>query len=165
METIMADLISLYRGPMAQANDLLPARMHSRAADVISLAMGYQETKFATRQQYGGGPGHGYHQFERPSVRRIMIHPRAKAPLQDICQKLDQPFTDASIYVGLLTDDVLDFALARLLMWTDAASLPQIGDEAGAWSFYIRVWNPGKPRPSDWHESYDKALRAVSGAA
>lgn len=158
----MADLVYLYRNPMQQANDLLPSRMRSKAADVLSLAIGYQESKFAETQQRAGGPAHGYHQFERPSVKRIMVHRASAAPLKAVCDKLGQPFTDASIYVGLLTDPVLDFALARLLIYTDAASLPQIGDEAGAWAYYLRVWNPGKPRPADWHDAYDKALQTVA---
>ncbi len=46
-----------------------------------------------------------------------------------------------------------DFALdlhetgvfARLLLWTDAKPLPAIGDEQGAWDYYLRNWRPGKP--------------------
>lgn len=41
--------------------------------------------------------------------------------------------------------------LARLLLYTDPARLPELGAEAGVWQLYLRTWRPG---------AYDKGITA-----
>lgn len=53
------------------------------------------------------------------------------------------PATDEAIWAAIETNDVLAAALARLLLYTDPARLPVLGDEEGAWQYYLRLWRPG----------------------
>ena len=58
-------------------------------------------------------------------------------------------------------DDVLAAAFARLLLFTDPAKLPKLGDADGAWQLYLRTWRPGKPHPHTWPDLYAQALEAT----
>ncbi|WP_447751835.1 hypothetical protein [Pseudomonas nicosulfuronedens] len=51
------------------------------------------------------------------------------------------------MWAAIEHDDILAACMARLLLFTDPARLPALGDESGAWDMYLRVWHPGKPRP------------------
>ncbi len=57
--------------------------------------------------------------------------------------------------------DDLATAFARLLLWSDSAPLPTIGDEEGAWEYYLRLWKPGKPSRERWAEVYPQAVAAL----
>jgi hypothetical protein len=70
--------------------------------------------------------------------------------------------TAPSVYARLDQDDVLAAAFARLLLWSDPASLPRIGDAESAWALYLRTWRPGKPKRDSWDGLYQRAVAAVS---
>ena len=53
---------------------------------------------------------------------------------------------------------MLAAAAARLLLFTDPKRLPQLGDEAGAWALYLRVWRPGKPHKRTWPALYARSI-------
>jgi hypothetical protein len=36
-----------------------------------------------------------------------------------------------------------------------------VGDVAGAWALYMRVWRPGKPHRQTWPALYQHALKGV----
>ena len=137
------------------AFQLLPVKMDSRLARVIHAAIGYQETKYLTRRQYGNGPAAGYWQFERGGIKGVMLH-RASARLaMQVCDARGVEFNSEKIWEAMQVDDVLAAAFARLLMYTDAAPLPETSDEA--WHMYAdkaRTWSPGKPHPDDWSASW-----------
>ncbi|MET3652466.1 hypothetical protein [Dyella japonica] len=69
-----------------------------------------------------------------------------------------------SVYAALATDDLLAAGFARLLLLTDAAALPALGDQASAWSYYQRNWRPGRPHPEAWPQHYATALATVRAA-
>lgn len=142
---------------------LLPAKFDGRQARVQLLANGMQETRFETRQQIGGGPGRSYWQFEQGGgIRGVLTHPASKAYARAFCGLRAVAPVESDVYASFLSDDQLACAFARLMLWTDANPLPQLGDADGAWVYYLRNWRPGKPRPDTWAANYAAALEAVA---
>lgn len=136
-------------------------RYDSREARVMLLAIGLQETGFATRVQHGNGPGRSFWQFEQGGVNGIYGHPRTCDPLMRLASARGVVFTPLAIYRALLSDDVLGAGCARLLLFSDAAALPSANDPLGGWKYYLRNWRPGKPRPEAWPVNYANANSAV----
>lgn len=137
-----------------EAFKLLPPKMNSHAARVLMAAYGYQETKYATRYQYGGGPARGYWQFELGgAVKGVMTHEASASLARKVCHARGVPFVRATVWAALATDDVLAAAFARLLIYTDPFELPTTSE--AAWDMYAkRLWRPGKPHPETWQESW-----------
>lgn len=145
------------------AFQLLPTGMDSRLARVIHAAIGYQETKYATRVQYGDGPARSYWQFEngkKAAINGVLNH-RATAELaKKVCAARGVEPERMAVWKAMETDDVLGAAFARLLMYTDPFPLPTT--QEGAWQMYAnRLWNPGKPRPETWSNSWGYGLECV----
>ena len=144
-----------------QALDLLPEKMRSDKAKVMLLAIGLQESRLVHRKQIGG-PAKSYLQFELGGgVKGVMNHKAVKSITEDVCSKVSVPFGGMYIHNAMEFNDVLAFALGRLLLYTDPKSLPEIGDAQGAWDFYQRVWRPGKPHRDTWDSLYSDAVEAV----
>lgn len=143
-----------------EAFAFLPTKMDSRQARIVHAAIGFQESEFKARRQFGNGPARGFWQFESGGgVKGVMTHAASKKYAQAICQARGVPFVQKDVWAALEHDDVLAAVFARLLMWADAAPLPQ--NERDAWLMYERTWRPGKPHPDKWEESYASAVEAV----
>ena len=145
---------------------LLPAAMDTRAARVMLLAIGLQESRFTARRQLVGnpprpvGPAKGYWQFERGGgCAGVVHHAASQYWAAQVCRARGVAFTSHAIWNAIEHDDVLAAAAARLLLFTDPRRLPEVGDEASAWRLYIRTWRPGKPHRSTWPALYDQAVR------
>ncbi len=154
------------------ALQFLPPVMDSAAARVLLLAIGLQESGLQSRRQLGNGPARSLWQFELGSQLRgggiwgVFLHDSSRGLLQQLCDARHCAFTPSSIYSAIEIDDVLAAGLARLLIFTDRAPLPALGDVDGAWVLYSqRTWVPGKPRPADWPNNYARAMRFVQGVA
>lgn len=149
---------------------LLPAKMDSRAARVLLLAMGLQESNFEHVRQIGGGPGRGNWQFEpgtklsRGGVWGIYLHSASRGHLESICRIRGVQFEPHAIWLQIERDAPFACACARLLMWTDAGALPAADDELGGWSFYAGVWRPGRPRFETWAANHRDARQACGVA-
>ena len=140
---------------------LLPPVMRSKEATLMLLAIGLQESRFLHRRQIGG-PARGFWQFERGGgVLGVLTHPASRQAARDVCARYDIGWDSREVYRELVDNDVLGAAFARLLLWTDPAPLPALGDEDGAWAYYRRNWRPGKPHPQTWPEMYQNALSFV----
>lgn len=149
---------------------LLPSAMNTPAAQVNLLTIGLQESLFEFRRQLGDGPARGFWQFEegnaksRAGVYGVMNHASSKEHMKRICANFGVEFTTPAVWTALETNDVLACCAARLLMYTDAAKLPQCGDQDVAWKMYAeRVWRPGKPHPDKWPANYKAAMKEVLG--
>ena len=141
---------------------LLPERMDSREARILMAAIAMQESRLVHRHQVGG-PAHGLWQFERGGgVRGVLRHPASEDHAVRLCRRLNVEPTVDAVYDVLEFDDVLAAGFARLLLWTDAARLPRIGDPEGAWAYYLRNWRPGKPHLSTWPAMYRAALEIAA---
>lgn len=143
---------------------LLGKHMDTPEARVMLLAIGLQETRYETRYQLGDGPGRGYWQFEPGGTYGVWQHHSSHEALRLLCHDRDVPFDPRGIYEALEHDDVLAAGVARLLLFTDSAPLPELGDQKGAWSLYARCWRPGHPRPERWNGNYRLALSEVKGS-
>ncbi|HEY0201134.1 MAG TPA: hypothetical protein VGC24_05530, partial [Burkholderiaceae bacterium] len=65
------------------------------------------------------------------------------APAQALCKVRGVAFTPQAVWDALDDDDLLAAGFARLLLYTDPAPLPAVGDVEGAWAYYLRNWRPG----------------------
>jgi hypothetical protein len=139
---------------------LLPPKLTSDQARVQTLAIFLQESGLKCRVQIGG-PAHGLAQFERGGVTGVLSHPASADLAKSLCAVRGVPAVCESVYVALATDDLLAAGFARLLLLTDAAALPALGDQAAAWAYYQRNWRPGRPHPEAWPQHYATALATV----
>ena len=145
---------------------LLPPAMDSTEARVLMYAIGLQESRFTHRAQVidggGKGPARGLWQFERGGgVAGVLRHPASRFWANSVCNARNVPAQPLNTWLALETDDVLAAALARLLLFTDPARLPAVGEQSESWTYYLRNWRPGKPHPRTWPECYETALKAV----
>lgn len=122
----------------------LPARMRSREAVVMLLAIGLQESLFKYRRQMGNGPARGLWQFERMGgVAGVLQHRKTATLAMETCRARGVDVAASDVHAALEHDDVLAAAFARLLLWTDPKPLPALNDVDGAWQLYLRTWRPG----------------------
>lgn len=130
---------------------LLPTPMGGIEARVMLLAIGLQESRFVHRRQMVGspprptGPAKSFWQGEQGGgmVHGVRLHPATAAHAAALCAASGVPNEDRAIWDAIEHDDRLAAGRARLLLWSDASSMPDIQDESGAWSLYLRTWRPG----------------------
>ena len=152
---------------------MLPARMRSREAIVMLLAIGLQESLFKYRRQMGNGPARGLWQFEMMGGVNGVLQHRSSAKLAlDACRDRSVTAAADDVHAKLEHDDVLAAVFARLLLWTDPKPLPALNDIETAWQLYLRTWRPGAyARGTDeqkaalrkkWGTYYAQAMQEVS---
>lgn len=165
-----AHLATIHRDIVGPGLRLLPPSMGSRDAKVMLLAIGLQESRFTARLQRPirtgapNGPARGFWQFERGGgVKGVMTHSASAAYARIVCFGRGVEFKAMPVWSALAEDDLLACAFARLLLFTDPRPLPKLGDEDGAWSYYVANWRPGKPHRQTWAKLYGDALAEVGG--
>ena len=136
---------------------LLPDKMDTLEARRQQAAIGWQESKYLTRVQYGGGPAHSYWQMEETGGVHGVMNFKADggkiaALARSVCHARGFPFVRHDVWKALATDDVLGAAFCRLLMYTDAYPVPKTEKEG--WSMYLRTWRPGRPHPEYWPQAW-----------
>ena len=100
-----------------------------------------------------------------------MLHHAVCGPhLTAVCERYGLMPEADRIWNALVYNDSLAFAVARLLLWTDPAALPAVGDADAALAYYARNWRPqwwerGMPEPGRWAGSYAEAMDAVAASA
>lgn len=150
------------RNAINEAFDLLPAKMDSQLARIQHAAIAFQETKYLTRVQYGGGPARSYWQFENgklAGINGVLTHPATARIALDICKIRGIEPERMAVWRAMEVDDVLGAAFARLLMYTDSLPVPK--NESEGWAMYLRTWRPGKPHPDTWPKAYADAKAVV----
>lgn len=155
--------LSFVRGKIiAQTyREVLPGKFDSEGANLMLLAIGLQESRFEHRQQIGG-PARSFWQFERNGgVAGVLMHASTGRHAHAVCILRGIAPTKEAVYARMIDDDLLGCAFARLLLYTDPAPLPELGDAAGAWAYYLRNWRPGKPHQSSWNGLYAQARLAA----
>jgi hypothetical protein len=146
---------------------MLPLAMDSPKARVMLLTIGQQESKFKDRYQVlnggGKGPALSFWQFERGGgVKGVMNHAATTGHAHRLCVERGVPWDAAAIWAKLETDDLLACGFARLLLYSDAQSLPSISDADAAWKLYAeRTWRPGKPHRETWDAYHTNARLAL----
>lgn len=128
------------------------------------LAIALQESGIIHRYQvvnHGlAGPARGWWQFEcKGGVAGVMAHPRSQSLARIVCARYFVEWEREAIWRALEGHDGLSTAFARLLLWTDAGSLPR-GEEDG-WHTYLRNWRPGRPHPAAWSSHWALASEVI----
>lgn len=162
-------------GPVADALLLLPAKMTSPQAELMLLAIGLQESELKHRRQHGNGPARSLWQGEQGGGMVAGLLGFHNQDVQDLarglCAVRGVPAQPRAVWEAIEHDDVLAAGLARLLLYTDPARLPGLGDEEGAWQLYLRTWRPGAftrgtaakraELRQKWARNYAQALEVV----
>ncbi|MEK9809114.1 MAG: hypothetical protein VW362_01605 [Candidatus Nanopelagicales bacterium] len=146
---------------------LLPSAMDTQEARAMLIAIALQESRLLYRKQIGG-PARGFHQFETGGVRAVLRHTATAAHAQDVLTTLGYAtpdplvFADVSgLHTAFTTDDLLDCAFARLLLYADARPMPPANAYDLSWDIYLFGWRPGKPHRQTWNAFYDQAWAVV----
>jgi len=168
-------LRDIRRSAIEPALLLLPAKMESLQAILMLLAITRQEDPEQRRRQWPTGPARSLWQAEQgggmitgllnyriQSVRELAV---------GLCVGRGVVPAAPDVWKAIERDDILAAGLARLLLYTDPARLPELGDESGAWELYLRTWRPGaydKGTPAKraelrkkWSAGYAAALEAA----
>lgn len=134
-------------------------------ARLLLMAIAGQESEWAHRRQIGG-PARSFWQFERGGgVAGVLSHPFSKAKIAAVCTELKIPCDVAVVYEAMAWNDVLGASMARLLLFTDAAQLPEVGKVEEGWQYYLRNWRPGMPHPQTWPARYGTSMGLVEATA
>ena len=127
----------------------------SPQAQVQTLAMGLQESRFEHRVQING-PARGFWQFETAGVTGVLRHEASRDAAREVLARLAYADTSPQkIHAALEHNDVLAACFARLLLWTDARPLPTTATDG--WAQYLATWRPGKPHPNTWALFFEAA--------
>lgn len=153
---------SLVRATIDLGLLLLPPRLRSLEAVAFLGAIGWQESGWTERWQASRGPARGYFQFEVIGVQGVCDHPATRAMARRVVRACDlgrywppHRLPDVrALHEALACHDALAVAMARLLLWQHPASLPRPEDGEPAWTQYVELWRPGRPRPSTWERAW-----------
>ena len=144
----------IVRPSLALLERLAGVAANDEAVQMVVTIAG-QESNWDARKQYGG-PARSYWQFEQGGgVWGVLNHASTSGMIREICTAIDIDTVDEpTIYEAMAWSSFLGCAMARLLLLTDAAALPAIGDVDGSWDYYLRNWRPGAPHPETWPDKY-----------
>lgn len=134
-------------------------------ARVLLTAIAGQESGWEHRIQSGNGPAHGFWQFERlGGVTGVLGYRTTFHLAATACAKAGIAPNATAVWGALSTEahDNLAVAFARLLLWSDSKPLPAVGDEEGAYAYYVANWRPGKPDRERWVTVYLQAVAAIT---
>jgi hypothetical protein len=153
------------------ALQILPGQMDSERARVMLFGIGLQESRFEHRRQLVKvrgelqpvGPAKSFWQGELTGgmCSGVKNHPATRFWAHHLCQVRRCDFTARAMWNAIESDDVLAAGLARLLLFSDPRTLPQVDDANGAWNLYIRTWRPGKPHRQTWDRCHADAVEFV----
>lgn len=130
-------------------------------ARVLMMAIAGQESAWEYRRQIGG-PARSFWQFEAGGgVAGVLSHPASAPKIKAVCGELLVPCDVPTVYEAMAWHDVLAACMARLLLYTDPAPLPDVGAVQAGWGYYQRTWRPGAPHPDVWPARYGTAMGLV----
>lgn len=150
-----------------QSFAIISESFDSPAARAMLWAVGRQEGRMEHRRQIGG-PARGLWQFERGGgVKGVLTHKASKFHAIALCKARDIEPTALAVYAALADDDILACGFARLLLYTDPASLPPPRPALAqtAWAYYKRNWRPGKPHRQTWDKFWKEACHGEEAAS
>lgn len=160
----MIEHIHDYVIPAAYA--LLPPNMNKDGATAMLLAIGAQESGFAQRRQFNGGPARSLWMFELSGVVGVLRHPMTREHIDHVLHALCYSSLGSrteSCYTIIENNDTLACCFARLLLWTVPERLANEDEPERGWDQYLRCWRPGKPRPDAWGAHFSDAWTRVRG--
>lgn len=109
------------------------------------------------------GKANGVTQFEENgAVRGVLHHPFTGIEAKAVCLRRGVAPLPGDVWRAMAVDQPFNMAFAALLLYSDRAPLPALGDVEGAWAYYKRNWRPGKEHPDTWRFYYLAALDFVT---
>jgi hypothetical protein len=143
---------------------LLP-QYDSPAARCLLLAIAGQESGWSQRLQEPVPFARGFWQCEKlGGVLAVVTNEVTRPVIYGICNTLCIPLGLDEINEAIAWNDTLAYWVARLFLWMDPPPLPAIGDTAGAYETYLRVWRPGKRNDATWPVHYGAAAALFTAA-
>lgn len=155
----MTDKFDTALDAIHQAYVLLPTQMGSKAATTMLIAIALQESLLEHRWQVVNkrkpnvmGPARSFWQFEVGGLRGVFRHRASAAHAQSVARTYQVKSEAQEVHEVMHMEqfDGLSAAMARLLLWTDAADLPDNAPQA--FDYYQRNWRPG---------AYDRGSKAT----
>lgn len=140
---------------------LLLVELDSAEAEINVLAIGAQESELVFTRQLGEGPARGYWMDEIEGVEDVFRHSHSSERAIAFCKTQGVEPNAQAVYDALENNPVLAAGIARLKLATNPA--PLSADEQTAWTLYMAVWRPGRPRPWDWSDNFRRAVETVKG--
>ena len=145
---------------MAWLATLAGPKLDSPAVRQLMLTIALQESGMAARTQLGGGPAHGFWQFEQGGgVAGVLHHQLTQKLVLKACVAAIVAPDPLSCWRAIEGHDGLAVTFARLLLLTDPNPVPTHSDDG--WLTYVALWRPGRPRRATWAPNW---ARAMSGA-
>lgn len=133
--------------------------VRSAEANVLVMAIAGQESRWRERLQIGG-PARSFWQFEiGGGVAGVLA--QAPSQMERLCDSLNIPKYQLTIFEAMAWNDTLACGMARLLLWSDPRPLPAVGQLEAAWEYYIKNWRPGLPHRETWDVVYSKSIQLV----
>jgi len=134
-------------------------------ARLLLMAIAGQESAWTERTQTDApNLGRSFWQFEQGGCNALATNVTTEPKLAELLDALEIPYTLPMIHAVVAWNDPLAVGMARLLLYADPHPLPAVGDQDGAWSCYLRCWQPGTPRPDDWPANYQTATTTCGGS-
>lgn len=146
--------------------EYMDPKFDSVVARIQLGATGLQESKFMDRVQEGNGPAHSFWQMEKGGgVHGVFTSDVTRDLAVELCARFGVAPNDDALWTALVLpqNDCLACGLARLIYYADPHPLPALGDVDGSWRYYIRNWEPGKPKPLTWPGYYGLAKEYFDG--
>ena len=148
-------------GPIYKATAaLLPPALDSKPAWAMLFAIAMQESRLDARRQIGG-PARGFWMFELGGIRGVLQHPASKPLITAVLDRLDYDHAPMTSFDAVQNNDVLAFAYARCLLWTDPRPLPAQQEPEIGWEIYLDCWRPGRPHAGTWNGFFAEAWQKV----
>lgn len=143
---------------------LLPAKMSSKNAIAMIVAIALQESGLEHRRQMNEGPAKGFTQFEQGGgIHGVLTHEATRDHIRWVLTELCYDDSEETSWNAIEHNDVLCAVYSRLNLWWLPHELPEDGDYEGSWNQYIEAWRPGKPHRDTWDQCYRDAWEAVDG--
>jgi hypothetical protein len=158
MDTCVPEFVLSHIFPVLPELTGLP---QSRAADIMLLAIGFQESGFVARHQVRGSAV-GFWQLDAGGVDALLQNQATRVKVDEALNtlgyKVGSYYRSTHLFDALEHNDFASAALARILLWANPARLPESRDLVDvAWNIYVNTWRPGKPRRNDWAISWNAA--------
>ena len=177
MLTLTTELAANLRGCGRWVDDcfrsLLPGKYDTPQRRVMMIAIAGQESGdwLQTRQiafyrdgKPVYGKANGVTQFEENgAVKAVLQHVSTSIEAKAVCLRRGVAPLPGDAWRAMAVDQPFNLAFAALLLYSDRAPLPALGDVEGALAYYLRNWRPGKPHPDTWRFYYLAALEFVTG--
>jgi hypothetical protein len=122
----------------------------------LLLAIAIQESSLMHRRQTPNGPARSFWQIEAETCVDCLARSGTVRKFWD-----GMGFANGvhySVERALENSDIAACAVAAGILRLTPGKLPIMGDEEGAWSYYLKAWRPGRPRKERWRSSYAKAM-------